>query len=534
VQKAIQSYAEALDVKPTDHVTLHKLLELYQGTKQWNKAVEIIVRIAEMEKDSGKLAKYYYAVAALFRDEIKDPEQAIAYYNKVLDENPDQLKAFEAIDKILTQQKDWKNLERNYRKMLHRIAGKGKTDIEVNLWHFLGEIYRTRMKQFETAAEAFQMAARLDPDNVQRHEILAELYSALPGKHTDAVTEHQILIAKNPYRIDSYKALRKIYFDSRQYDKAWCLCATLAFLQKADAEEIRFYEMYKTKGPVRAQSRLDNERWIKDLFHPTEDVFTGKIFEALTGAVRAVKVQPAKTYGLKPKDRRDPLTDTVTFSKMFGYVAQVLNLPLPHLYLRPDAQGGLVYAITDPPASVVGASLLSGYSPQDLTFVIAKHLSYYRGEHYIRWIMPTAPELRTLLLAGLRIGAPGFKVPNDPGHVIEQTAAALAKNMQPVAMEALRVVCKKFLEVNPQADLKQWIQAVELTGCRAGLLLCNDLEISARLIQAEPMTVGDMAPKDKVKELVLFSVSEQYFRLRAALGINVSAQGEGAQPQVGG
>ena len=37
--------------------------------------------------------------------------------------------------------------------------------------------------------------------------------------------------------MDSYKALRKIYFDTRQYDKAWCLCATLSFLKKADAED---------------------------------------------------------------------------------------------------------------------------------------------------------------------------------------------------------------------------------------------------------------------------------------------------------
>ena len=31
----------------------------------------------------------------------------------------------------------------------------------------------------------------------------------------------------------------------------------------------------------------------------------------------------------------------------------------------------------------------------------------------------------------------------------------------------------------------------------------------------------DLAPKEKVKELVLFSVSEEYFRLRQALGIQL-------------
>ena len=211
---------------------------------------------------------------------------------------------------------------------------------------------------------------------------------------------------------------------------------------------------------------------------------------------------------------------------MFGYVAQVLNLPLPELYLRPDQQGGLAYAITEPPASVVGASLLSGYQPQDLTFVIAKHLSYYRSEHYVRWITPTTAELRTLLLAGVKMAAPNFNLPPDPSGVIEQTAAALTKGMSPVAYEDLGRVVRRFIEAGLAADLKKWMQAVELTACRSGLLLCNDLEISARLIQQEPPSGGaDMPVKDKLKELVLFSISEQYFRLRQTLGIAIASEG---------
>ncbi len=66
------------------------------------------------------------------------------------------------------------------------------------------------------------------------------------------------------------------------------------------------------------------------------------------------------------------------------------------------------------------------------------------------------------------------------------------------------------------------MQCVELTACRAGFLLCNDLEIAARMIQAEPpLGAVDLTPKEKVEELVLFSVSEAYFRLREALGIQI-------------
>ena len=63
---------------------------------------------------------------------------------------------------------------------------------------------------------------------------------------------------------------------------------------------------------------------------------------------------------------------------------------------------------------------------------------------------------------------------------------------------------------------------VEVTAIRAGFLVCNDLEVARRMIQAiPPEGPNDLPPKDKLKELVLFSVSENYFKLREALGIQI-------------
>ena len=179
------------------------------------------------------------------------------------------MKAFEAIDKICTGKKDFKTQERNYRKMLKRMPATGHDTIKVALWHALGEIYRTRLKEFNAAIQAFEVAAGLDPHNAARHEILAELYvMAGPDFSMKAVHEHMVLIKRDPFRVDSYKALRKIYMDTRQYDKAWCMCSALAFLQRADADEMAFYEQYKQKGFVRAKARLTDEMWAKNLFHP--------------------------------------------------------------------------------------------------------------------------------------------------------------------------------------------------------------------------------------------------------------------------
>ncbi|MBK8168920.1 MAG: tetratricopeptide repeat protein [Sandaracinaceae bacterium] len=517
-EKAIASYVHASEVQPKSHALLHKLLALYEKTKNYEMMIETIQKVSDIDERAIAKSKFAYTIAVIKRDQFNDAAGAIEKFDEALDHDHTQLKAFEAINKLLTMQKDWRNLEREFRKMLRRIVNKGNNELEWNLWHNLGVIYRDRMQKYESAAEAFKMASNLKPDMLEEHQILAELYALVPSRIEDAIAEHQYLLKQDPYRVDSYRSLYKLYFDARQYDKAWYLTSTLTFLKKADAEQQGFYEQYRVRGMIRPQARLDNERWIRDLFHPDEDLYVGKIFETMTPALMAMKQLSDKQLGLNKKQQHDPATSTTAFAKTFGFVGQVLGLPMPRLFLRPDAQVGLVYGLADPPASVAGSVLLSGLSPQDLTFVIAKHLSYYRGEHYLRWILPTTDELKAALLAGMRIVGMG---PADAN--IDASAKQISSRMLPIHVEALKAVCKRFVEAGARTDIKKWVQAVEITGCRAGFLMCNDLEIAARMIQSEPPTgVGDLQPKEKVKELVLFSVSEQYFRLREALGIQIS------------
>ncbi len=517
--KAIEAFAEASDLQPDNHRMLHKLLTLYQQTRQWAAAIEVISRIAELDERSEAKAKYAYTIGVILRDELKDPDSALEKFDEALDLDQSLLKSFESINKILTQKKDWKGLERAFRKMLHRIAGKGDEALEFNLWHNLGVIYRDRQRSFEHAAEAFAMASRMQPNNLQEHQILAEIYATLPNRLDDAIKEHQALIGFDPYRVDSYRSLYKLYFDARAYDKAWCLAAALAFLNKADTEQQQFFEQYRQRGPIRPQARLNNERWVKDLFHDDEDFLVGKVFEAITPAVLRIRGKPDKFWQLNKKQLIQDLSNTtVTFARTFGFVAQVLNLPFtPRLFVCPDRQGGLAFAATHPPASICGSALLSGLSPNDLMFIVAKHLSYYRGEHYLRTMFQTKDEVKLVLLAAMKIAGVDLKDPN-----VDKWAAEIQANMEPADMELLNSVRKRFVEAGARTDVKRWMQTVEITGCRAGLLMCNDLGIASRMIQSEaPMGTVDLPPKEKVKELVLFSISEQYFRLREAMGIQI-------------
>lgn len=523
-RKSLEAYEEARDLKPVDHVLLHKMLQSYQQAEEWQKMVDILDAIQEIEERPTIRSKFVYTQAQIYRDKLEDKERAVELFNEALDLNPDLLEAFERINKILTADRNWKQLERSYRKMLHRIAGKGKNELEHNLWHQLGLIYRDRTGQTNEAIDAFRMSAGLVEEAPMQRKILAELYES-SERWDDAIKEQRRLLALDPLGIEAYQALYRLYLHKQSYDEAWCLAAAMSFLKKADPEAERFFEDYRPKGMLPVTGRLGNEHWLRALNHPNESLYISKIFEMIVPAALQAKLTQLKAQGKLPqldeRFRQDPATSTVTFAKTFGWAAQVLGIAPPVLYVRNDIQAYIGAVPAEPPASVAGQVVLSGFQPQELTFICGKHLTLYRPEHYLRVLFPTQAELTIMLFAGILLAAPQQPLPPDMDLQIRATAQELARHMQPVQLEGLRQVVKKFLADGAKANVKRWNQAVELTACRAGLVLCGDLEIAKKIIAQEAQLPGDLSPADKLKELLLFAVSEEYSAIRKTLGVAV-------------
>lgn len=528
--KGIEALEEALDLEPQDHKLLHKLLDLYGKTKNWDRTCDIVQRIADLEVNPERKSKYLFTMAQIYRDpdKLNDPMKAVDLFNEALDLNPGYLDAFDRINKILTPLKEWKQLERAYRKMLHRVAGKGNTDLEHGLWHALGLIYRDRLQDRTASLEAFRMASRLKPEDAQEHLILAELYEQ--GQQTDeAIAEYFSILKLDALKVDPYRKLYQLQLEKKAYDEAWCLASALAFMRKADQEETQFFEDYRPKGMPQVRGRLDNEQWVRNLFHEEENLYVGKIFEMIAAAALRAKIETLKQKKEMPvldaRFRQDPATSTVTLARTFGWAAQVLGLPCPLLYVRSDVPGALVAVANDQPTSVAGQTVLTGFSTQDLLFIVGKHLAMYRGEHYIKTLFPTVTELTVLLFAGIKLVAPETPSPPDIDKQIIATAQTLRGFIQPMQLEGLRMVVKKFLAEGAKANIKRWVQTVEVTSARTGLLLCGDMEIAKKIIAAEPQQPGDLTAQEKLKELLLFSVSPQYTALRAALGLQIAVGG---------
>ncbi len=523
-KKAIEALEEALDLSPSDHVILHKLLQLYQKAGDWTRMVEVLQKIADLESRSDIRARYIFTQAQLYRDKLNEPDRAVELFNEALDLNSSYLEAFERINKILTQSKNWQQLERSYRKMLHRVSGKGNVDLEYTLWHQLGLVYRDRLQQIPEAIEAFKMASAANPEALVESQILAELYESTE-RWDDAIEETRKVIAAEPLKVDAYRSLYRLFLFKRSYDEAWCVASVVSFLGEANEEEKRFYADYKPEGMLMPRGRLSENHWRNQLIHPDAKNHISTIFQMLVPAARTAKGmelrQSGKLQGLDPRFKQDPATSTVTFAKTFFWAVQVLGTIVPELYVRTDVSAGITAVPSDPPASIAGQAVLSGFQPSELAFICAKHLSGYRGESYIRALFPTQSELTIMFFAGVYLAAPNTPLPQDIAPLVQRSAQALVKYMDAVQGEHLRAAVKQWMSEGSTANIKRWMQAIELTACRAALLVCGDLEIAKRILAGEAALPGDLTPAEKMKELLLFSVSDDYSALRQALGITI-------------
>jgi tetratricopeptide (TPR) repeat protein len=524
--QAIAALEEALAERPTDLPRLHRVLAIGEASQDWPRVLDTLGRVVAIEANPQRRAKYVFTMGQLLRDAMNDPDRALACFERALDDDPHELRAFESIDRLLTSLHDWKRLERAYRKMLHRVAERPErgTDVEHHLWSGLGLIYRDRLHDEAAAVEAFRMAAQLRPDDPRTRRILADLHER-GGRAGDAAMELQQVIAKEPRRAEPYRQLYRLYRRQGAFDRAWCVAAALSFLQQADAEQQQYLAQLATEAPIEPTRALDLSGFAT-LFPREHDVVLGKLFELLVPALRAARLIRLQAEGRlaepPPASIQDPATSRVPIVHDLAVAAAVLGLPLPRPSARPDLAGGLAPLLVDPPATLIGAGVLGVASAHERRFLAGRHMAAYRPELYVTTLVGGPSELKALSLSALQLSQVDVPMPEDLARVAAETSRELARYLQPVQQEALRKVMRRFVERGGQADAKAFWKTADRIALRFGLLLCGDVAAAGRACAGEPVGPHDPSPTQRLEDLLAWSVSEEHFALRDTIGIKVA------------
>jgi hypothetical protein len=307
--------------------------------------------------------------------------------------------------------------------------------------------------------------------------------------------------------------------DDGDLDAQWCTAAVLVHRGEATEGQAAFFAAHRMSSPPRPKRALTPDTWAF-VFDPAQDKLTNDIFSliarpALVARVTAMRVD--RTLAVLPPSQLQDAQSTVSAVRAIGWAAATLGMIAPPVYVDPNLDMALEFVPSVPPATRIGARFLSGQSSLKLAYHCARHMTWYRLEHYVCTLLPSIDHLSDLFLAALTLGAPEIELKADVRVRVALIAEALVPMLDGPQLGALRSLANEFLDRGGRTHLADWARAASATASRAGLLLCGDLDTACDLVAEE------MNGAERVRELEAFWASDAASKARRALGVEIGA-----------
>jgi len=306
-------------------------------------------------------------------------------------------------------------------------------------------------------------------------------------------------------------------------DRAYLETLALEELGALEQEHEDVLEQQRPEG-LRVRSTLDDAGW-QMLQAPGGDPVVEALFGAIGRAAAAICVEDRrakkKLTALDPARRLDD-GSTASIVRSFHWAARVLAVQCPDLYVLDTVYGDIAAVPARQPSTVIGPAVLRGLSTKDLAFLAGRHLTYYRPDYNVLLHFPTLPELRVLLLAGVRVVLPGVPIPAAAAPAVSALSASLAARLSDDERDALAVAVNRLDARGGRVDLNAWTRCVELTASRAGLLLSGDLRTAMTRLRTETREVAEVTFDEKRKDLLACCSSSALAELRTRVALVAS------------
>ncbi|MBW2463713.1 MAG: hypothetical protein JRH11_18830, partial [Deltaproteobacteria bacterium] len=156
---AIEAYEKATVENDTDEIALEGLDRLYTAAGNSDKLGEILARRLAVETDSELRVEVAMRLGTLLETQLSRPEDAIDAFNRVLDDDAQNMDAIVCLARLYERQAMWPDLLGNIRLR----AGMAEDDsVRVELTHRAGEVLERELDDVHEALAMYEEALSLD------------------------------------------------------------------------------------------------------------------------------------------------------------------------------------------------------------------------------------------------------------------------------------------------------------------------------------------------------------------------------------
>ena len=297
--------------------------------------------------------------------------------------------------------------------------------------------------------------------------------SRRPGRLPEAITEHLALLRIEPLRLESLRALRRLFERTGDRARTARAPAALAALGASDAARSApcARRARRTRRAGRGASRAaDFDAFIR---HPDEHHPATALLAAMVEVLPRLYVVNIEDWGVTKSDRLGPRSEDPIRAVVQRVAARAAASAEPFdIYLARTGAPQVQIEATQPPALLVPATLL-GLPRQEALLQLGRQLGRLRAGTYPAARIPPK-DLGLLVAAGVRTMFPDYGRGALPEDKLNELSQKIARALPRRHRRAFEQAALSFRD-GGVFDADRWRAGLSHTAYRAAILISGDV-----------------------------------------------------------
>ncbi|MDZ4695003.1 MAG: response regulator [Deltaproteobacteria bacterium] len=496
--KAIKAAPE----EPAYHAFMGWALFLAGGKDEANAGRERIEHALTLNPDHVDAHEFLGRVAFATGDE----ETARRELERALELDPKRVDCLVPLSEIFANTSEFHATERVYKRTL-RALGDRHLNLRQRLWKELAQLYDGEFDDPASARIAYEMAARLSPEDIELQRKVVQLNAQDLNRWKDIARAIAAEWRVRPFDAELGSALVDLFLRVGKNDAATIAASAMVLRGLATPEYRNIADRSAPRLLTRLSQSIDGAM-LQRIRHSGEDVEMEFLFATLStrGILPAFTDAEVGLFGEQPMRDKD-LPEV--FARVLEYVCGVLKVKVPPRIFNVDAlDGDARLADTRPQALFVGPKLLLSNDTIELGFRLGRAMSFGTPGR-LTGASRSGRQLKPYLLACMafaRQALSGGEIEVVP--IVEQ----LESCDDPIR-QRLKDLGTRLIRDRSAINLSAWSKSLSRTANRLSLLVSGDLLRVGRAI-------GEEEGGEAVEDLLEFALSVEHFDLREELGIS--------------
>ena len=519
---SVDAYRNALLSSADDIRALGGLLRGLLQQRDYANAALIARRLGTVDPDREARVGHWIALGELLAGAGEDPEGSAEAFEQALELAPQHDHAIDHLDALLVQLDEPARLAAALGRYL--AVAPQSTSRRMRLASLLSGPLALPNR----AVDELRLVITSTPDHVPARAELARVLEE-SGRLPEAILEHLALLRLVPLRLESLRALRRLFERSGERARTARATAALAALGAIDAVEIRAVREARTHyaaEPTGTITAADFDMFIR---HPDEHHPATALLAAMVEVLPRFYVVNIEDWGVTKSDRLGPRSED-PIRAFVHRVAGVFGVTEPFdIYLARSGTPQVQIEATQPPALLVPATLL-GLPRQEALLQLGRQLGRLRAGTYPAARIPPK-DLGLLVAAGVRTMFPDYARGALPEDKLNELSQKIARALPRRHRRAFEQAALSFRD-GGVFDADRWRIGLSHTAYRAAILISSDVlgaferiargdrRLAAAVNLASDELVKAARANPEVVDMINFALGEELAGLERRLGAN--------------